>query len=90
MLILLLVLLLLFGGGGGYYGYSRWGAGGGLGGRRDGGLDCGDFVFLRPCTVTPIGFSAKPDLGQRLYGEPQPGMGEVSRNVFSRARSQPT
>jgi hypothetical protein len=31
MLILLLVLLLLFGGGGGYYGYSRWGTGGGLG-----------------------------------------------------------
>lgn len=31
VLILLIVLLLLFGGGGGYYGYSRWGAGGGLG-----------------------------------------------------------
>jgi hypothetical protein len=31
MLILLIVLLLLFGGGGGYYGYSRWGTGGGLG-----------------------------------------------------------
>jgi hypothetical protein len=31
MLILLIILLLLFGGGGGYYGYSRWGAGGGLG-----------------------------------------------------------
>jgi hypothetical protein len=31
MLILIIILLLLFGGGGGYYGYSRWGAGGGLG-----------------------------------------------------------
>jgi hypothetical protein len=31
MLLLLIVLLLLFGGGGGYYGYSRWGTGGGLG-----------------------------------------------------------
>jgi hypothetical protein len=31
VLLLLIVLLLLFGGGGGYYGYSRWGAGGGLG-----------------------------------------------------------
>jgi hypothetical protein len=31
MLLLILVLLLLFGGGGGYYGYSRWGSGGGLG-----------------------------------------------------------
>jgi hypothetical protein len=31
MLILIIVLLLLFGGGGGYYGYSRWGSGGGLG-----------------------------------------------------------
>jgi hypothetical protein len=31
MLILLIVLLLLFGGGGGYYGYSRWGSGGGMG-----------------------------------------------------------
>lgn len=31
ILILIIVLLLLFGGGGGYYGYSRWGTGGGLG-----------------------------------------------------------
>jgi len=31
MLLLILILLLLFGGGGGYYGYSRWGTGGGLG-----------------------------------------------------------
>jgi hypothetical protein len=31
MLLLIILLLLLFGGGGGYYGYSRWGTGGGLG-----------------------------------------------------------
>jgi hypothetical protein len=31
MLLLIIVLLLLFGGGGGYYGYSRWGRGGGFG-----------------------------------------------------------
>src|ERR1700675_2443308 len=31
MLLLIIVLLLLFGGGGGYYGYSRWGTGGGVG-----------------------------------------------------------
>ena len=31
MLVIIVVLLLLFGGGGGYYGYSRWGTGGGLG-----------------------------------------------------------
>jgi hypothetical protein len=31
MLLLIIVLLLLFGAGGGYYGYSRWGTGGGLG-----------------------------------------------------------
>ena len=31
MLLLIIVLLLLFGGGGGYFGYSRWGARGGLG-----------------------------------------------------------
>ena len=31
MLLLIILLILLFGGGGGYYGYSRWGAGGGLG-----------------------------------------------------------
>ncbi len=31
MLLLIIVLLLLFGGGGGYYGYSRWGRGGGIG-----------------------------------------------------------
>ena len=31
MLLLIIILLLLFGGGGGFYGYSRWGARGGLG-----------------------------------------------------------
>lgn len=31
MLLLIVILVLLFGGGGGYYGYSRWGTGGGLG-----------------------------------------------------------
>ena len=31
MLLLIILLVLLFGGGGGYYGYSRWGTGGGIG-----------------------------------------------------------
>jgi hypothetical protein len=31
LILLIIVLVLLFGGGGGYYGYSRWGYGGGLG-----------------------------------------------------------
>ena len=31
MLLLIILLVVLFGGGGGYYGYSRWGTGGGLG-----------------------------------------------------------
>jgi hypothetical protein len=31
MLLLIILVVLLFGGGGGYYGYSRWGTGGGLG-----------------------------------------------------------
>ena len=31
MLLLIIILIMLFGGGGGYYGYSRWGMGGGLG-----------------------------------------------------------
>jgi hypothetical protein len=31
MLLLIILLVLLFAGGGGYYGYSRWGTGGGLG-----------------------------------------------------------
>ena len=31
LIILIIVLLLVFGGGGGYYGYGRWGAGGGAG-----------------------------------------------------------
>jgi len=31
MLLLIIILALLFAGGGGYYGYSRWGTGGGLG-----------------------------------------------------------
>jgi hypothetical protein len=30
-LLVLILLVLLLGGGGGYYGYSRWGPGGGLG-----------------------------------------------------------
>jgi hypothetical protein len=31
LLIAVILLLVLLGGGGGYYGYSRWGTGGGLG-----------------------------------------------------------
>ena len=31
LIVLIIVLLLLFGGGGGYYGYRRWGSGGGIG-----------------------------------------------------------
>lgn len=31
LLLLIILLVLLVGGGGGYYGYSRWGYGGGLG-----------------------------------------------------------
>src|ERR1700682_555249 len=30
-ILLIILLVLLFGGGGGYYGYSRWGTGGGMG-----------------------------------------------------------
>ena len=30
LLLVLILLLLLLGGGGGYYGYSKWGAGGGI------------------------------------------------------------
>ena len=31
LLLLILLVVVLLGGGGGYYGYSRWGTGGGLG-----------------------------------------------------------
>ena len=31
LLLLIILLVLLFGGGGGYYGYRRWGTGGGIG-----------------------------------------------------------
>jgi hypothetical protein len=31
MILLIIILLLAFGGGGGYYGYQRWGTGGGVG-----------------------------------------------------------
>jgi hypothetical protein len=31
LILLVVVLVLLFGGGGGYYGYRRWGTGGGIG-----------------------------------------------------------
>jgi hypothetical protein len=31
VILLIVVLLLVFGGGGGYYGYNRWGTGGGAG-----------------------------------------------------------
>ena len=31
MILIIILLLLLFAGGGGYFGYSKWGTGGGLG-----------------------------------------------------------
>jgi hypothetical protein len=31
LIVLIVVVLLAFGGGGGYYGYRRWGTGGGIG-----------------------------------------------------------
>jgi hypothetical protein len=31
LIVLIIILLLAFGGGGGYYGYQRWGTGGGVG-----------------------------------------------------------
>jgi len=31
LLLIVIICVLLFGGGGGYYGYSKWGMGGGLG-----------------------------------------------------------
>ena len=31
MILLIVIVLLAFGGGGGYYGYRRWGTGGGIG-----------------------------------------------------------
>jgi hypothetical protein len=31
LILLIVILLLLFGSGGGYYGYRRWGTGGGVG-----------------------------------------------------------
>ena len=31
LILLIIILLLVFGGGGGYYGYRRWGSGGGIG-----------------------------------------------------------
>src|ERR1700730_15692353 len=31
LIVLIIILLLAFGGGGGYYGYQRWGTGGGAG-----------------------------------------------------------
>jgi hypothetical protein len=31
LILLIVVLVLMFGGGGGYYGYRRWGTGGGIG-----------------------------------------------------------
>jgi hypothetical protein len=30
LIVLIIILLLAFGGGGGYYGYQRWGTGGGV------------------------------------------------------------
>jgi hypothetical protein len=31
VIVLIIILLLAFGGGGGYYGYQKWGTGGGVG-----------------------------------------------------------
>ena len=51
MLLLIIVLLLLFGGGGGYYGYSRWGRGGGFRNSRDSHSYCRGLVFPRRLTL---------------------------------------
>ncbi len=45
MLLLIILLVLLFGGGGGYYGYSRWGMGGGVGISRNGFAHCSGRIF---------------------------------------------
>ena len=55
MLLLIIILLLLFGGGGGYYGYSKWGAGGGLGSRWHDPGHRADFVPARRVALTLFG-----------------------------------
>ena len=60
MLLLIILLVLLFGGGGGYYGYSRWGRGGGLGSRRNGPAYFSDCVFGWRVTLTPVCVEPKP------------------------------
>ncbi len=60
LIILIIVLLLVFGGGGGYYGYSRWGRGGGagfgLGTIRDAALNFrGRQLAFLPLFTVPIG-----------------------------------
>ena len=50
MLLLIIILALLFAGGGGYYGYSRWGMGGGLG-ISELSADCFGFVSARSCPL---------------------------------------
>ena len=65
MLLLIIVLLLLFGGGGGYYGYSRWGRGGGLG-SRDSHSYRRDLVFPRRVTLRNLAHSkSRTPLGRK-------------------------
>jgi hypothetical protein len=56
MLLLIIVLVLLFGGGGGYYGYSRWGTGGGLGDSRDSPAHSGALIPVRRVASAALRF----------------------------------
>ena len=47
MILLIVLVLLALGGGGGYYGYRRWGTGGGIGNFRVGADRSGGGLCLR-------------------------------------------
>ena len=72
MLLLIIVLVLLFGGGGGYYGYSRWGTGGGVGDRRAGPDHPFGLVPVRRNAYAPLRFDRNREKAkQQLHSTAQ-------------------
>ena len=56
LIVLIIILLLAFGGGGGYYGYQRWGTGGGVGNLRAGPDHSGALLRVRRNAYAPLKF----------------------------------
>jgi hypothetical protein len=70
LILLIVVLLLVFGGGGGYYGYRRWGSGGGIGIVGVILIALSALVPVRRVASVPLSFDPKARVGVWLHGRP--------------------